>query len=48
MEKTSPNIMSFESKANPRPKIGTNLKYIPGTVRFFSIFFYPPAFATLG
>jgi hypothetical protein len=39
MEKTSPNVMGVELKANPDPISGTNQRYIPGSVRFFSPFF---------
>jgi hypothetical protein len=39
MKKTSPNVMGFESKANPGQMTGTNQQYIPGSVRFFFIFF---------
>jgi len=39
VEKTSQNVMGVESKANPGLITGTNQQYIPGSVRFFSIFF---------
>ncbi len=39
MEKTSPNVMGVESKANSGRITGTNQQYNPGSVRFLSIFF---------
>jgi hypothetical protein len=39
MEKTSPNVMGFESKATIDMISGINQRCIPESVRFFSIFF---------
>jgi hypothetical protein len=45
MAKAPPYIMSIESISNPGA--GTSQRFIPGPVRFFSIFFNPPGFAAL-
>jgi hypothetical protein len=39
MAKTSPNVMSLESRAYPGPNAGTNQRSFPGSDRFFAIFF---------
>jgi hypothetical protein len=39
MKKTLPKVMRFDFKANLNWMTGPNQRYIPGSVRFFSILF---------
>jgi hypothetical protein len=39
MKNTLPKVMGFDFKANLNWMTGLNQRYIPGSVRFFSIFF---------
>jgi hypothetical protein len=48
MEQISPLVMDVVSKGNPGLISGTNQRSLPGSVRFLSIFFTLPTFATSG